>query len=107
MGIFPPTVVPAGFDDRMVLLPNSSRFQSSLPRAFEESFHDQRPIVLLIPRAEHQRHMLLFTLLLQQHQGIGLLSEFLPITDLELPPFSQVLAEPFPQFRARAQFLEP
>src|ERR1035437_5664409 len=77
MGIFPPTVVPAGFDDRMVLLPNSSRFQSSLPRAFEESFHDQRPIVLLIPRAEHQRHMLLFTLLLQQHQDIGLLSEFI------------------------------
>src|SRR5579872_4432204 len=80
---------------------------ASAPAAFEDCFQNQRLVVFLIPRAVHQSDSVILALLLQQLESVLLLSELLPVTDLELTPFGRVVIEPLTQLRARSHLLQP
>src|SRR4029079_6381831 len=79
----------------------------SLRLSIEDRLQYQRLVVLLVPRAVHQGHGVLLTLLLQKLQGILFSFEFLPVACLKLLPFGWIVAEPLAQFRARSHILEP
>jgi len=61
---------------------NQAATPASATAAAEDPFQNQRLIVLLIPRAVHQGDGVLFALLLQQLEGVLLLSAFLPVTSI-------------------------
>lgn len=58
--------------------------------ALEESLQGQRGVVVLVPRGVDQGDCALLPLMFQQLDGILLLTQFLPVTLLELLPAGRV-----------------